>query len=145
MKGYLLIFALFALTLSSPIEKTTDLQTGIEEYIEIAKCFLNQTALINDVIEVVDIIKSGDYSKLLTVAFKLYADGQAAVKKCLSKEEENLSIIPDRKCITCYYMCFDEKSKIGKEKALENLQKCLVESRCRLPRTDFRGFPQLEC
>ena len=56
MKGYLLIFALFALTLSSPIEKTTDLQTGIEEYIEIAKCFLNQTALINDVIEVVDII-----------------------------------------------------------------------------------------
>ena len=141
MRTYIIFLSILSLVLSSPAEANTE----IKDYIEIAKCFLNQTALINDVIEVVDIIKSGDYSKLLTVAFKLYADGQAAVKKCLSKEEENLSIIPDRKCITCYYMCYDEKYKIGKEKALENLQKCLVESHCRLQRTDFRGFPQLEC
>ena len=141
MRTYIIFLSILSLVLSSPAEANTE----IKDYIEIAKCFLNQTELINDVIEVVEIIKSGDYSKLLTVAFKLYADGQAAVKKCLSKEEENLSIIPDRKCITCYYMCYDEKYKIGKEKALENLQKCLVESHCRLPRTDFRGFPQLEC
>ena len=75
-----------------------------------------------------------------------FFDDDSILKKyTMSKEEENLSIIPDRKCITCYYMCYDEKYKIGKEKALENLQKCLVESHCRLPRTDFRGFPQLEC
>lgn len=145
MKGYLLIFALFALTLSSPVEKTTDLQTGIEKYIEIAKCFLNQTALIDDVIEVIDIIKSGDYNKLLTVAFKLYADGQAAVKTCLSKEEDNLTVFGDRKCIMCYYMCHQEKPVIGEKAAIENLRQCLIESGCRLPREEFKGFPRLEC
>lgn len=143
MKGYLLIFALFALCLSSPVEKQTELQTGIEEYIEIAKCFLNQTALINDVIEVMDIIKSGDYSKLLTVAFKLYADGQAAVQKCITKEV-TLSGKNDRRCFICYRMCLEDKEAFGKDKAFENLKKCLEEASC-IPKEIKPFFPPPHC
>ena len=35
-------------------------------------------------------IKSGEYDKLLSLAFKLYADGTAAVKECIKKEEITL-------------------------------------------------------
>ena len=35
----------------------------------------------------IDIIKSGEYDKLLSLAFQLYADGTAAVKECIKKEK----------------------------------------------------------
>ena len=81
---------LLLLLLVSLSSTTSKVSTDITEYIEIVKCFLNQENLINDVISLVDIIKSGEYDKLLSLAFKLYSDGSAAVKECITKEEINL-------------------------------------------------------
>ena len=84
---------LLLLLLVSLSSTTSKVSTDITEYIEIVKCFLNQENLINDVVSLVDIIKSGEYDKLLSLAFKLYSDGSAAVKECITKEEINLEAI----------------------------------------------------
>lgn len=74
----------------SATEVKPKISNDITEYIEIVKCFLNQDNLINDIVSLVDIVKSGEYDKLLSLAFKLYADGTSAVKECIKKEEINL-------------------------------------------------------
>ena len=84
---------LLLLLLVSLSSTTSKVSTDITEYIEIVKCFLNQENLINDVVSLVDIIKSGEYDKLLSLAFKLYSDWTAAVKECITKEEINLEAI----------------------------------------------------
>ena len=84
---------LLLLVAVSSSEVTPKVSTDITEYIEIVKCFLNQENLINDVVSLVDIIKSGEYDKLLSLAFKLYSDWTAAVKECITKEEINLEAI----------------------------------------------------
>ena len=88
-----LCLLLLLLVAVSSSEVTPKVSTDITEYIEIVKCFLNQENLINDVVSLVDIIKSGEYDKLLSLAFKLYSDGSAAVKECITKEEINLEAI----------------------------------------------------
>ena len=46
--------------------------------------FLGKESLINDIKELIAILKEGDYSKLLTIAFKLYADGNmTTVLECI--------------------------------------------------------------
>ena len=82
----LLLLLLVAVSSAEVPKESND----ITEYIEIVKCFLNQENLINDVVSLVDIIKSGEYDKLLSLAFKLYTDGSAAVKECITKDEINL-------------------------------------------------------
>ena len=72
MKQLCLLLLLLVAVSSS--EVTPKVSTDITEYIEIVKCFLNQENLINDVVSLVDIIKSGEYDKLLSLAFKLYSD-----------------------------------------------------------------------
>ena len=84
---------LLLLLLVSLSSTTSKVSTDITEYIEIVKCFLNQENLINDVVSLVDIIKSGEYDKLLSLAFKLYSDGTAAVKECIKTEEVQLELI----------------------------------------------------
>ena len=69
-----LCLLLLLLVAVSSSEVTPKVSTDITEYIEIVKCFLNQENLINDVVSLVDIIKSGEYDKLLSLAFKLYSD-----------------------------------------------------------------------
>ena len=91
MKQLCLLLLLLVAVSSS--EVTPKVSTDITEYIEIEKWFLNQENLINDVVSLVDIIKSGEYDKLLSLAFKLYSDGSAAVKECITKEEINLEAI----------------------------------------------------
>ena len=88
-----LCLLLLLLVAVSSSEVTPKVSTDITEYIEIVKCFLNQENLINDVVSLVDIIKSGEYDKLLSLSFKLYSDGSAAVKECITKEEINLEAI----------------------------------------------------
>ena len=68
--GLLLLF----LVAVSSTEVERKISNDITEYIEIVKCFLNQENLVNDVVSLVDIIKSGEYDKLLSLAFKLYSD-----------------------------------------------------------------------
>ena len=89
--GLLLLF----LVAVSSTEVERKISNDITEYIEIVKCFLNQENLVNDVVSLVDIIKSGEYDKLLSLAFKIYADGTAAVKECIKTEEVQLESIND--------------------------------------------------
>ena len=89
--GLLLLF----LVAVSSTEVERKVSNDITEYIEIVKCFLNQDNLVNDVVSLVDIIKSGEYDKLLSLAFKIYADGTAAVKECIKTEEVQLESIND--------------------------------------------------
>ena len=83
---------LLLLLLVAVSSTTPKVSNDIREYIEIVKCFLNQENLVNDVVSLVDIIKSGEYDKLLSLAFKLYTDGSAAVKECITKDETNLRV-----------------------------------------------------
>ena len=84
---------LLLLVAVSSTEVDREVPNDITEYIEIVKCFLNQENLINDVTSLIDIIKSGEYDKLLSLAFKIYADGTAAVKECIKKEDVALNSI----------------------------------------------------
>ena len=81
---------LLLLVVVSSSEVKHESSNDITEYIEIVKCFLNQDNLVNDISSLVELIKNGEYDKLLSLAFKLYADGTAAVKECLKKEEISL-------------------------------------------------------
>ena len=81
---------LLLLVAVSSSEVKREISNDIREYIDIVKCFLNQENLLNDIVSFVDVIKSGEYDKLLSLAFKLYADGTAAVKECIKKEEITL-------------------------------------------------------
>ena len=91
MKVLGLLLLLLVAVSSTEVER--EVSNDITEYIEIVKCFLNQENLINDVNSLIDIIKSGEYDKLLSLAFKIYADGTAAVKECVKKEEVALNSI----------------------------------------------------
>ena len=83
---------LLLLLLVAVSSTTPKVFNDITEYIEIFKCFLNQENLVNDFVSLVDIIKSGEYDNLLSLAFKLYTDGDAAVKECITKDETNLRV-----------------------------------------------------
>ena len=91
MKVLGLLLLLLVAVSSTEVER--EVSNDITEYIEIVKCFLNQENLINDVNSLIDIIKSGEYDKLLSLAFKIYADGTAAVKECVKKEDVQLGFI----------------------------------------------------
>ena len=84
---------LLLLVAVSSSEVKREISNDIREYIDIVKCFLNQENLLNDIVSFVDVIKSGEYDKLLSLAFKLYADGTAAVKECIKTEEVQLELI----------------------------------------------------
>ena len=83
---------LLLLVAVSSSEVKREISNDIREYIDIVKCFLNQENLLNDIVSFVDVIKSGEYDKLLSLAFKLYADGTAAVKECIKTEEVQLEL-----------------------------------------------------
>ena len=77
-KYIILLFLLVAVSTEEiPVE-------GNQDIIEIIKCFLGKESLINDIKKLIAILKEGDYSKLLTIAFKLYADGNmTTVLECV--------------------------------------------------------------
>ena len=72
---------LLVLVAVSSAEVRPTISNDITEYIEIVKCFLNQENLVNDIVSLVNIVKSGEYDKLLPLAFKLYVDGTTAFKE----------------------------------------------------------------
>ena len=78
----LLIVTVFSAEEPAPTEASNDI-------IDIVKCFLGMEELITDVKDIIEIIKSGDYSKLITVAFKVYADVTAAIKECATRAITN--------------------------------------------------------
>ena len=91
MKTLGILLSLLAIVSCTQIE--SKVPNDITDYIEIVKCFLNQENLLQDISSVIDIIKSGEYDKLLSLAFKLYADVSVAMKECIKKEDAVLSSI----------------------------------------------------
>ena len=91
MKQLGLLLLLLVAVSSSEVKQEPS--NDITEYIEIIKCFLNQDNLINDISSLIETIKAGEYDKLLQLALKIYADGTAAVKECIKKEEISLGSI----------------------------------------------------
>ena len=81
----LLIVTVFSAEEPAPTEASNDI-------IDIVKCFLGMEELITDVKDIIEIIKSGDYSKLITIALKVYADVSNAVKDCVPQEETQLTV-----------------------------------------------------
>ena len=69
-------------------QKSVELESA-SDIIAIVKCFLGKEELITDVKDIIAIIQSGDYSKLITVAFKVYADVTAAIKECATRAITN--------------------------------------------------------
>lgn len=91
MKALGILLSLLAIASCTQIE--SKVPNDITDYIEIVKCFLNQENLLQDISSVVDIIKSGEYDKLLSLAFKLYTDVSVAIKECIKKEDVVLRAI----------------------------------------------------
>lgn len=130
MKGYLVLLALFAMTLATPVEEPV-LEKSIEEYVEIVKCFLDQSALVDDVNSAIDILKSGDYSQLLTLAFKAYSDVQAAINKCIpvSLTAPGMGFKPA--CIECANTLISIPDI--KEQDVIEFTQCMKSAGCSLP------------
>ena len=67
-------------------QKSVELESA-SDIIAIVKCFLGKEELITDIKDIIEIIKSGDYSKLITIAFKVHADVTTAIKECVPQEQ----------------------------------------------------------
>ena len=86
MKSIIILSLLFVCVFSS---ETSPKVNQSNDIIDIVKCFLGKEELITDVKDIIAIIQSGDYSKLITVAFKVYADVTAAIKECATRAITN--------------------------------------------------------
>ena len=82
MSKLFLFFALIVVALSKPTEEVSLEKTPIE----IITCLFGHEELVKDVKDIIAMIKSQDYSQLLTLVMKLYTDGSAAVKECILSE-----------------------------------------------------------
>ena len=87
MKSILILSLLFVCVFSAEETKPVELESA-SDIIAIVKCFLGKDELIADIDEIIEIIKSGDYSKLMTLAFKVYADVTAAIKECVPQTSD---------------------------------------------------------
>ena len=90
MKAILVLSLLFVCVFTeetAPIEPSNDI-------IDIIKCFLGKEEIITDIKDIIEIIKSGDYSKLITIAFKVYSDVTAAIKDCVPQDDLSLEPKP---------------------------------------------------
>ena len=87
MNKIAIFFVLIAAVLAcGPTDEQIQLQQGIDEIVEVIKCFLGKTELVSDITSAIEVIKSGEYTKLLPIAIQLYTHVTAAVKECLPIE-----------------------------------------------------------
>ena len=108
MQRYLILLSLVSLMFSSSVEEEN---RTIPEYIEIAKCFLNQQPLIDDVSAIIEMIKTQDYSKAITILIKGYSDIQTAIKECIKVEIKFLDKGRCRKCKDKYFDGLNEDNE----------------------------------
>ena len=119
MKSILILSLLFVCVFSCEETEPVELESA-SDIIAIVKCFLGKEELIADAKEIIEIIKSGDYSKIITVAFKVYADVTAAIKECVPQESELQSLFPFGKH-------YKYKKCIKKCKVAEDVEACKTE------------------
>ena len=92
MNKIALFFVIIAVAFAcEPEEEVPEiiLENSVTDYIEIVKCLLGHEELIKDVTDIIGIVKSQDFTKILVAAIKLYTDGKAAIEQCLDKMLSN--------------------------------------------------------
>ena len=79
MKLFIILITL--LTLTTSIQEI-NLQSKPQDII---KCLLQSETLINDLNKLIEIIKEGDYLKLILKIIEIYPNAYNEIKKCLNK------------------------------------------------------------
>ena len=82
MSKIAILFLLFAVAFAAET-KEVELETTIDDYIEIAKCFLAQDYLVKDALDIFLIIKTKEFTRLLPIALQLVTDVPKAIKECV--------------------------------------------------------------
>ena len=82
MSKIAILFLLFAVAFAAET-KEVELETPIDDYIEIAKCFLAQDYLVKDALDIFLIIKTKEFTRLLPIALQLVTDVPKAIKECV--------------------------------------------------------------
>ena len=82
MSKIAILFLLFAVAFAAET-KEVELETTIDDYIEIAKCFLAQDYLVKDALDIFLIIKTKEFNRLLPIALQLVTDVPKAIKECV--------------------------------------------------------------
>ena len=82
MSKIAILFLLFAVAFTAET-KEVELETTIDDYIEIAKCFLAQDYLVKDALDIFLIIKTKEFTRLLPIALQLVTDVPKAIKECV--------------------------------------------------------------
>ena len=105
MRKIAILFLLLALAFAQEVKEIeleviqdeVVLEAGIEDYIEIIKCLISNEKLVDEVMSLVEIVKTGEFEKLLPLLLQLYTDGKEAIDKCITPE-----IILERHCTIHY-------------------------------------------
>ena len=108
MKKIVLLFLLFAVAFTAET-KEVELETTIDDYIEIAKCFLAQDYLVKDVLDIFLIIKTKEFTRLLPIALQLVTDVPKAIKECVPTTlatQVACTKCKNNNSITCKLFCF---------------------------------------
>ena len=123
MKQILIAFLLIGSVFAIEQEQTEIAsENGIQDYIEIIKCFLRKKELIQDVKELFSVITSGDFSKILPTLLKLYNDGRSAIKECIPTLL-GYTISGLIKCSKCVKLCTHRYF-------MNTLSSCMKECKC---------------
>ena len=79
MKSFIILLTLLTLTTST---QEINLQS---KPLDIIKCLLQSEILINDLNKIIEIIKEGDYIKLILKIIEIYPSAYNEIKKCLNQ------------------------------------------------------------
>ena len=106
MRKIVLLFVLMAFVCADEVQQEGSeiiLENSITDYIKIINCLLDQESLMKDVTELIEMIKTQDFTKLIELAIRLYTDGtvkltlprERCIEICGAPSFEN----------TCYQFC----------------------------------------
>ena len=107
MRKIAIVFLLFALAFAQEVtepeqevllEEVT-LEAGITDYIEIIKCLLSNEKLVDEVLSVIEMVKAGNFEKLIPTLIQIYIDGKEAIDTCITPE---MILKRDKKCVTLF-------------------------------------------
>ena len=76
----MIILSFLSLVLSTSVKEEN------KTFPEIVECFLNQKTLIEDINAIIEMIKTQDYSQIITILIKGYSNIQNAIKECVTEE-----------------------------------------------------------
>ena len=87
----IVIFMAFAFTFISSKEI-------VNENLDVIKCLLESKVLLDDVKRVIELVKEGNYQKLIIEVISMLPEAYSEFNKCLNKEEVNLLLPRKTQC-----------------------------------------------